>query len=86
MATRAAVDVFAYRDYRAFLRAYYDRRKAEKSGFSHAEFSQRIGLRSPNYLKLVMDGARNLTSDLAVRFAEGCGLRDDPLRYFCALV
>jgi uncharacterized protein (TIGR02147 family) len=86
MATRAPVDVFAYRDYRAFLRAYYDRRKGEKDGFSHAEFSQRIGLRSPNYLKLVIDGARNLTSELAVRFGEGCELRDDPLRYFCALV
>lgn len=86
MATRASVDVFAYRDYRAFLRAYYDRRKAEKNGFSHAEFSQRIGLRSPNYLKLVIDGGRNLTSDLALRFGEGCGLRDDSLRYFCALV
>jgi len=86
MATRAAVDVFAYRDYRAFLRAYYERRKAEKDGFSHAEFSQRIALRSPNYLKLVIDGERNLTANLALRFGEGCGLRDDSLRYFCALV
>jgi uncharacterized protein (TIGR02147 family) len=86
MASRAAVDVFAYRDYRAFLGAYYARRKAEKNGFSHAEFSQHIGLRSPNYLKLVIDGDRNLTSELAVRFGEGCGLRDDSLRYFCALV
>jgi uncharacterized protein (TIGR02147 family) len=86
MATRAPVDVFGYRDYRAFLLAYYERRKAEKNGFSHAEFSHGIGLRSANYLKLVIDGARNLTPDLAHRFGEACGLRDDALRYFCALV
>lgn len=86
MATRAPVDVFGYRDYRAFLRAYYERRKAEKNGFSHAEFSKGIGLRSPNYLKLVSDGARNLTPDLAHRFGEACGLRNEPLSYFCTLV
>jgi uncharacterized protein (TIGR02147 family) len=86
MATRAKVDVFAYRDYRAFLRAYSERQRAEKSGFSPAEFIKRAGLRSPNYFKLVVDGERNLTPDLAHRFAEACGLRDDSVAYFCALV
>jgi uncharacterized protein (TIGR02147 family) len=86
MASRAAVDVFGYRDYRAFLRAYYERRKAEKGGFSHAEFSKGIGLRSPNYLKLVIDGSRNLTADLAHRFGQATGLRDEALSYFCTLV
>lgn len=86
VATRAPVDVFGYRDYRAFLLAFYERRKAEKNGFSHAEFSKGIGLRSPNYLKLVIDGVRNLTPDLAHRFGDACGLRDDALSYFCALV
>jgi uncharacterized protein (TIGR02147 family) len=86
MATRAKVDVFAYRDFRAFLRAYAERHRAEKGGFSPAEFTKRVGLRSPNYLKLVIDGERNLTPDVAHRFAEACGLRDESLTYFCALV
>src|ERR1041384_5942502 len=86
MATRAAVDVFAYRDYRAFLLAYYERRKAEKNGFSYAEFSQRIGPRSANYPERVIDGGRTLAADLAHRFGEGCELRDDALSYFCTLV
>ena len=86
MATRAKVDVFAYRDYRAFLRAFGERHRAEKGGFSPAEFIKRAGLRSPNYFKLVVDGERNLTPDLAHRFAEACGLRDDSVAYFCALV
>jgi uncharacterized protein (TIGR02147 family) len=84
--TRATVDVFAYQDYRLFLRAYYERRKSQKNGFSLRAFSQRVGLRSPNYLKLVMDGDRNLGPDLAHRFGEACGLSGDSLDYFCILV
>jgi uncharacterized protein (TIGR02147 family) len=86
VATRAKVDVFGFRDYRAFLRAYGERQRAEKDGFSPAEFTKGVGLRSQNYLKLVVDGQRNLTPDLAHRFAEACGLRDESLAYFCALV
>lgn len=86
MARRALLDVFAYRDYRAFLAGYYEKRKASKQGFSYAEFSQAAGLRSANYLKLVIDGDRNLGPELARRFGEACGLRDDALDYFCALV
>lgn len=86
MATRATVDVFGYRDYRAFLRAYCERRRAQKDGFSPADFTARAGLRSSNYLKLVIDGERNLSPELARRFADLCGLRDESLAYFCALV
>lgn len=86
VATRAPVDVFRFDDYRAFLRAYYLQRKGEKRGVSLRGFSRRVGLRSPNYLKLVMDGDRNLTADLAVRFGEACGLQAETLEYFCALV
>ena len=86
MGSRAAVDVFAYRDYRAFLRAYAERRAAQKGGFSMPAFTKRVGLRSPNYLKLVIDGQRNLTPDVAHRFAEACGLREDAVDYFCTLV
>jgi uncharacterized protein (TIGR02147 family) len=86
MRRRALLDVFGYRDYRAYLGAYYERRKTQKDGFSFARFSSEIGLPSPNYLKLVVDGTRNLTPSLARRFGAGCGLRDEALVYFVALV
>jgi len=86
MGARAAVDVFRFRDYRAFLREYYERNKQRKSGYSLRAFSQVTGLRSPNYLKLVMDGDRNLTEPMALRFAEGCGLTGEAVEYFCELV
>src|SRR5688572_29484677 len=86
MGARAAVDVFRYRDYRSFLREYYERNKQRSGGYSLRAFSRGTGLRSPNYLKLVMDGDRNLTPSMALRFAEGCGLTGEAVEYFCELV
>jgi uncharacterized protein (TIGR02147 family) len=82
----AEIDVFAYLDYRAFLRDYYNLRKASARGFSYRSFSRRAGLTSPNYLKLVIDGKRNLSASMAKRFAEACGLARDDQRYFVDLV
>lgn len=82
----ASLDVFSYLDHRAFLRDYYDREKARGRGFSYRSFARRAGLKSPNYLKLVIDGRRNLSSTMAARFAEVCGLRGDAAAYFVELV
>lgn len=80
-----APNVYSFLDYRAFLRAYYEHKKGVGK-LSFRAFSQRAGLRSPNYLKLVMDGQRNLSSDMAPRFARACGLTGDGERYFERLV
>jgi uncharacterized protein (TIGR02147 family) len=82
----AEPDVFGFRDYRAYLRALYAHKKAQGNSLSLRAFSRRAGLRSPNYLKLVMDGARNLTPEMARRFAGACGLRGQAHEYFCELV
>lgn len=78
--------MFGYHDYRTFLRDFYVQNKAGKYGFSLRAFSKRAGLRSSNYLKLVMDGERNLTLEMAARFAEACCLRRQAAEYFSALV
>jgi uncharacterized protein (TIGR02147 family) len=79
-------DVFELLDYRAFLRAHYEAKKASRRGFSYRAFSRRAGLRSPNYLKLVIDGDRNLSPEMAARFAKACGLEGDAAAYFQDLV
>jgi uncharacterized protein (TIGR02147 family) len=79
-------DVFKFHDYRVFLRDFYAENKAGKYGFSLRAFSKRAQLRSSNYLKLVMDGERNLTQEMAPRFAEACGLRGQAAEYFVALI
>ena len=85
MARAGDIDVFSYLDYRAFLRDHYLDRK-ERRGLSYRGFSKRAGLKSPNYLKLVIDGDRNLTEPMAKRFAKACGLEGDAAAYFEDLV
>jgi uncharacterized protein (TIGR02147 family) len=80
------IDIFEYLDYRAYLRDYYDRAKRARRGFSHRAFSRRAGLGSPNHLKRVMDGARNLTLEMAERFAAALGLSGDAAEYFVEIV
>lgn len=82
----AAPDVFEFDDYRAFLRAYYAHKKASGRGFSLRVFSRLAGLTSSNYLKLVMDGDRNLGPEAAERFAAACGLEASRASYFVELV
>lgn len=79
------IEVFGYLDYRAFLGDYYLAKKQVR-GFSYRSFSRRAGLSSPNYLKLVIEGQRNLSAEMAGRFAEACGLEEDAARYFVHLV
>ena len=87
MVRRAAQpDVFAYLDYRAFLRDTYAVRKAEGRGFSYRAFSKRADLRSPNHLKRVIDGERSLTPAMAVRYAAALGLTGDQSSGFLDLV
>jgi uncharacterized protein (TIGR02147 family) len=86
MANENPIDVFDYFDYRAFLRDYYAQMKKSRRGFSFRAFSLRAKLRSPNYLKLVMEGDRNLTMEMAERFARACRLQGEPAEYFAQLV
>jgi len=78
-------DVFDFLDYRAYLREFYKARKAQ-TAFSYRAFSMRAKLKSPNYLKLVMDGERNLTPSMAKRFAQACGLTGQSASFFVELV
>ena len=80
-----AIQVYEYLDYRAFLRDYYLHAKAVRR-LSYRGFSVRAGLSSPNYLKLVIDGKRNLTQSMARRFAKAISLDRDATDYFAELV
>jgi uncharacterized protein (TIGR02147 family) len=81
---RSPIDVFRYLDYRAFLGDLYKSKK--QKGFSYRAFSRAAGLGAPNYLKLVIEGQRNLTPQMAERFAAACGLSGEAADYFQKLV
>ena len=82
--TRAPVDVFRYRNYREFLAAFYAHKKP--SGLSYRSFARDAQLGAPNYLKLVIEGKRNLSHEMAERFARACRLNAESTDYFKLLV
>lgn len=79
-------DIFAYLDYREYLADYYTAAKANSRAFSYRWFSRRAGFSSPNFLKLVIDGQRNLGTDSVDRFADALGLDASASEFFGNLV
>lgn len=86
MPRRASIDVYRYLDYRALLADFYAQSKQRGRGFSYRAFSRRAGLGAPNALKRVIDGERNITPEMAQRFAAACGFAGKEAEYFCTLV
>jgi len=78
--------IFTYDDYRVFLREYYNEKKNQSRSYSFRYFARKAGLNSPNYLKLVMDGERNLTHRNIRKFAKGLGLGERESIFFENLV
>jgi uncharacterized protein (TIGR02147 family) len=79
-------NLYSYTQYRVYLKDFYDWKKAILPAFSHRYFTQKAGLGSPNYLKLVMDGKRNLSQKTLTAFLTGLGLSGKKADFFEHLV
>lgn len=79
-------DIFGYSDYRAYLRDFYAAAKANTTAFSYRYFARKAGFASPNFLKLVIDGERNLSADSVERFTAALGLDAGEATFFADLV
>lgn len=79
-----------YTDYRHFLRDFYEYRRSqtrhEIRPYSYANFAAAADIKSPNYLKLIIDGQRNLSPEMAKRFARAMALNREDTDEFVALV
>jgi uncharacterized protein (TIGR02147 family) len=78
--------VFDYRDYRSFLRDMFACRKGGERAFSYRIFASKAGFASPNFLKLVIEGQRNLTNGSIAKVAKGFGLGRKEREFFENLV
>jgi len=78
--------LFDYLNYREFLRDYYSAKKKEHSFYSYRLFSQKAGFASPNFLKLVIDGKRNLSKESVFKFIQALKLTKPEADYFENLV
>ena len=81
-----APDIYEYTDYRMFLAAYYKAAKENTRSFSYRYFSRKAGYNSPNFLKLVIEGKRNISSDSIGRFSDALKLNASQKRFFRYLV
>ncbi|QDK44052.1 hypothetical protein DOM22_02190 [Bdellovibrio sp. ZAP7] len=79
-------EIARYTCYRAFLRDFFDYKKSLRSGFSYRQFASLVGLKSPNYLQLVIQEKRNLTETTGRRLAEALKLNAKEVNYFEALI
>jgi len=78
--------IFHYHDYRSFLRDYFDFAKNKDGKFSYRFFAQRAGFSSGSFLKLVIDGQRNLTNESINKISKGFKLKKQEHEYFEKLV
>lgn len=79
-------EIARYTCYRAYLYDFFNYKKSLRSGFSYRQFASLVGLKSPNYLQLVIQGKRNLTETTGERLAEALKLKRNEIRYFVALI
>jgi uncharacterized protein (TIGR02147 family) len=80
------LSVYGYTDYRKYLKDFYDFKKDGSHGYSFRAFSKAAGFSSPNILKLVMDGQRNIGADAMQKFIAGLCLPEQMAAYFRVLV
>lgn len=76
----------SFDDYRAYLRAMITYLKATRPQFSYRYFSRMAGFSSPNFLKLVAEGKRNMSTRSITKFARGLGLDAQEAEAFETLV
>lgn len=78
--------MFSYLDYREYMRAYYDAGKEHVKAFSYRYLARKAGFGSPSFIKLVLDGVRNLSEDGARKVSKAFEHDKDEASYFAALV
>lgn len=78
--------LYAYTDYRAYLRDAYQAAKQANAACSYRYFARRAGFASPNFLQLVIEGKRNLSQESIYRFANAFKLRRRERQFFEVLV
>lgn len=78
--------IFNYTDYRKYLSDYFEQSKVKNPSFSHRSFCKLLGFTSPNYIKLLISGQRNLAPKSAFKIAERLGLKKKECDFFLTLV
>lgn len=79
-------DLFAYLDYRAFLKAAFEELREKNPRYTRAHFALLADLKTPYYLSHIITGHRNLAPESAAKFARAFNLSEKETAYFETLV
>lgn len=79
-----------YTDFRIYLHDFYQYKRRDTLDsirpYTYAHFSASADIKSPNYLRLIIDGQRNLSKEMIKKFSKALGHSADEAREFAALV
>jgi uncharacterized protein (TIGR02147 family) len=78
--------IFNYIDYREFLESFYNEQKRLNKAFSYQFFANKAGFKSKSFIKLVIDGKKNLSPDSIEKLNAVLKLNGKPFSYFKDLV
>lgn len=80
----------AYTDYRVYLKDEFAYRqyqtRTQRRPYSYTDFSAAADIKSPNYLKTIIEGQRNLSPEMIKKFARALKLDKQEFKEFEALV
>lgn len=80
------LDIFSFDDYRVLLSALYDCWDKRVRKWSYSYFSREAGFSSPNYLRLIIEGKKNLSASSIKKVTDFFEFNKGETAYFIALV
>lgn len=78
--------IFQFICYQDYLKEYFGSRKKADPKFSHRFLSKRLGLTSPNFIMMVMQGKRKLTREMANKISQEFKLSKKESEYLECMV
>ncbi|MGZ3748336.1 MAG: TIGR02147 family protein [Pseudobdellovibrionaceae bacterium] len=88
--SNSAPAVSDYLDYRQYLAHFFEYKRKQTASdlrpYSYATFSAAANIKSPNYLKMIIEGRRNLSEEMVLKFAKALGLNKEATEDFALLV
>jgi uncharacterized protein (TIGR02147 family) len=83
--TKMKTDIFNYLDYRQYLMELTQELK-QRNEYNVRTFASRAGIKTPGYMKMVIDGKRNLTLQTAQKFCRALNISNKEKEYFEKLI
>jgi uncharacterized protein (TIGR02147 family) len=80
------LNIFNFLDHKQYLAAYYSHQKKNDKTFTYRSFSAKVGVEAPSFLKLIIDGKRNLALKTIENISRAIGHSPNKAAYFKHMV